>query len=639
MDDGHPVPIDVLDEMILMARSELLPTNSLPLIELTRTRFSADGKGVAWDLAYPAAAKTMTVQVRAEDIYAMASDDVRAMAAAETSEDSDVREGVHPLNVICYASAKACRGGADEPWRPHQFGNAWPPGEAAMDVQLDRYRWLDSDDEINRNLENGRDVLVCGNTGSGKTTAATRRASDWIRAERGLVWLDLTDPLDTDESVLFTLLSMPKTAAVLVVVDNIQANISAARGVFDLVLELRKRLGLQLKVLATGSHSAARQEPPLSSTGLARVILKGQDLIEEILEGYNLPASETRQIQELAEDDAALARLAINVWQQYRQIPRGPEFAHLVAEQMGADAISPGARQLLYKLACLSLFEIELGRQHVVSGERPALRELRDAGLVSVNSDSFTIGARSVGRLLVQHASLAWANAGALPTPDRVVYNFLQRAGTEQIKATLDMLDRDTLTSSKATYKSLPGAWGTLRFLAGSLAYQVRADPTWQDSVASAAFACIALIEMDRPDAWARSAEFVRSRWSIGSDDELPCWVDEPSADLDAFKRMRERMKEEQQRISIDSQSGICTVEDLDAEKACRMWMLGVLLSFEAKAPDHDPVKLDRLIRIAERQINTGEFYPRHAPWVTAQIVSIQGLQGDCAARHAVAGA
>ena len=605
-EDNAEAAIPLLGEIISVTRRTLIPDPILPLIELDVHIYprvgESDPAAIEWSFSEPSQGAVTKACLRVEDL--------RAMVLA----DEDV------LGFASYALASECRGQANEAWHPHRFGSARPPEDSVIDNRLNHYKHMESNEEIANHLQNHRDVLVYGEDGAGKTTAATQGASEWVLAGRGLIWLDLTDPDDNDESVAYAMLGMPRLQPpVLVVVENVQANLSAARRVLDLVRQLRARLSIPIRILATGSPAVARQD---LHPGLTPVPADGHALVREILRDVDdMPPDQKTRVQRLADGDAAIAGIAITMWREHRDLPEAGRFADRVAVKVDADTVGPDARSLLYKLACLALFEIELGQREIAPAEHAALEELKNAGLVQTNDESYTIGPRSLGRLLVQHAHRAWSEGAALPTPDLVAYDYLQRAGAAQIKATLDKLDLLPVNRDAQTRTGLASVWGALRLLGDSLARRVTEDPRWGDEAASAAFASLALIELDRPDAWRRSAEFVRTRWSCDNDSELPFWVGEPTADLEAFERMRDLMVAEHELIAAESPGNGAPFKPIDPQRACRSWMLGVLLSLEAKAPDRDRDRMNQLIQIAQATIEGGAFYPREAPWVTAQVV------------------
>jgi hypothetical protein len=595
--------VDALLHLVQIDRHAAAAADTSPLINLTVTpEYPADEKSdvIVWKASGPSANSILTIPLRLEDLRVAALNEERI------------------LNVLAFAMAAQCRGEDGHSWHPHRFGDASPPPVSVVEERLAGYKYLDIDDEIRSYLENGRDVLLVGRLGAGKTTAATSQADHWTGTGGGLIWLDLTDPYDCDESVAYALLSMHRAAGVLLVVDNVQANVSAARGVLDLARQLRVNLGMPMVVLATGSPVVA-QVPELSSTQLTRVNADGRVVVRALLDDVDgMSAGDRVRIERVAGGDVFLARIALDL----DHIPESREFADLVARRLYIDRLGNDARRLLYRLSCLSLFEIEVSIKHFPFPlEATSLQELITSSLVHRNDESYTVGPRSLGRLLVQYIYSTAAGGAPLRDPARVTYEYLQRAGATQIKATLDKLDLLPFSGEgPGTYIGIASVWGALSFLGDSLENRVRADPTWGDEVSSAAFAGLAMVELGRNDAWQACADLVRSRWSYDRDDELPCWVGTPSADLEAFQRMSDLMQAEYELISTE-QGNSQPFEPLDAERACRTWMLGVLLQFEAKAPIRDYSRLDRLFRIAQKTIEGGAFYPAQAPWVTAQVV------------------
>jgi hypothetical protein len=593
--------VAILSRMVTGALGGAAGPDIPPLLEVRTEFFPADEQNSAaavWHISGPPAGDGMDLRLPLPDLRLMAE------------------HGETVLRSLTYALTATCRRQTDRPWSPHVFGRAHPPEAAEIDRRLDQHQRLPEDDTIEQLLESAFDVLVYGKVGVGKTMTATWHAVRYLDRNDGLVWLDLTDPFDGDESVAYALLTMRRRPATLVVIDNVQANVSAARSVFDLVCQLRANLRLNLVVLATGSPDMARPERMLSSTHLVPVPIDDNSVVQALFNDADLPAADREQIKELSDGDSYLTTKALELWRRLERPPVVDEIVAHVAAQIGVDSVGSEARRTLYRLACLSLFEIEMP----VRTGSPELDELQEAGLVRLNDESYSIGPRSLAKLLVRH--IKGREQEPLPSPDRVVYQYLQRSGAAQIKATLDRLDILSFgPGGVADPKGLAGAWGALGFLGDSLARRVYQDPTWGDEVASAAFAGIALAYLGKFNAWRRCAEFVRGRWTYDDTGELPTWVEKPSADLDSFQRMQELMVQQRKAVIVGSPEGGVNGTPLDAEIACRGWMLGVLLSFEATALDRDQERVHRLRRIAQTTIEAGALTSPQVPWVTAQVV------------------
>jgi hypothetical protein len=534
------------------------------------------------------------------------------------ADDDDAYIGV--LDSFAYALAAECCGQAGRPRREERFGDTLPPRH-----DLDGYRRIAYHAQIEGRLGGLDDILLHGEVGTGKTMTALAQADSWANEGGGLIWLDLTNPHDCDESVAYALLTMRHRQKILVVIDNVQASVSSARGVFSLVRRLRTDLRLQIVVLATGSSAVAKVTPPLATVEPILIHTQGHNVVSAILNGSDgLTRQHQDQIRTLADGNAFVARIAIDLLHVHGRVPGDDEFAELAAEQLRVDTVPPAAQLLLYKLACLSLVEIEARRRcSLLVGAQSALKELVEANLVHLNDESYTVGHRSLAKLLVRHGHRAWRYNGQLPSPDRVAFDYLQRADDAQIKATLEWLDLLPFAGENphSDAKRLANAWGALESLGNLLARRVRDDPTCGDEVTSAAFAAIAFVHLDRREAWERTAEFIRDRVIYDSDTELPRWIGAPPADLEAFIRIQQLIEAERRAVEANLPGAEPDTPPFDPEIACRAWLLGVLLSFEAKALDYQRERVTRLRRIAESHIDGGAFELRIVPWITAQIV------------------
>jgi hypothetical protein len=633
-DGGHQRAVTVLHSMVTAARRSI-PIAEEPLLDLSVTVEPPDEQHqsalICWHVA---GSQEGGVKAR------LLLDDLSTHAAELQACPEGHQEA---LGLVGFALAAACRGPVPMHWEPHEVGDTALPDSPEPGLCA-----LSSEETVDAHLQNGRDVLLYGDVGSGKTTTAMTQASRFAADECKVIWLDLTQPHDCDESVALALLNMERRERILLVIDDVQANLSAARGIFDLVVQLRRNLGIPLVVLATGAPVINEIEPPVCSTRLEPVLADGHALVGSILddqESLDNRDDVKEQITRLAGGDAYLARIALDSWRKRDRVPDRDQLADLVLAQFHANTLRPEARLLLYDLACLSACEIPVGKQQVtlLPPERTALPELIDTRLVQLSDESYSIRNRSLARLLVVHGPPSTSEATP-PRPAAFAYEYLKRAGYTRIMAMLDKLDLllfEQVGRKHRSATSLASAWKALGLIGDSLAHRVTQDPTWGDEVASAAFAGMALAKLGPRDAWQRCANFIRDRWRYDSDEELPRWApaDHPSADLKTFEEMRDMLERDDARPTGGQQHAH---RPIDAEIACRTWMLGLLLCFEALAPEADkqPARIERLSRIADHVIAGGTCYPREAPGVTAQV--IQGLclagrsyQGHQAVRNA----
>ena len=493
-------------------------------------------------------------------------------------------------------------------WRPHRIGNGKPPSADQMALPGSAhsawYRAPARDGYIAACLEGDTDVLLTGPPGSGKTTSVKAVAARLRAAGHGLVWLNLTDPADGVESLLVTLLTAPAREVYLVVVDNVQANVSAGRDVFPVVQWLRARLGLRLRVLATGWESIERADLGLPAE-LRRVQASGDDVISLLLDEVDEPARPP--ILALAGGDLVLAGAALGF---YRRQGRPPDFDELVAAAgaaAGADRITGAeTRQWLYWFACLGMFEINIPVEYCERNvPAPVLRELRALDLVQPDDESLTVVHRALADLLVRYATRQpdWSGLHLAP-PSRVAFDYLQKAGLQQMYPLLEKLDIVSGPGPEgAPSRRLVSMWRDLNLLGDLMSHHVDStDPLFGDDIGAAVDAGIALAGLDLTYPWELVAKHVRDQLSA-TDWEPPT----------AFAETLLRREPSTYVVSA---------------RWRRTYSLGLSLDFEGAATSPDPY---RQIALAEQACATadahGAFYPHRFPSGTARILI--GLSHD----------
>jgi len=397
-------------------------------------------------------------------------------------------------------------------WHPHRIGNARPPSPEDMAAWIARSRPLARDARLEALLADGRDALLVGPPGSGKTTSALRVASRLYARGSGLVWLDLTDPADGVESLLMTLLTAPARPTCVVVVENLQANVSAGAELYPMVDWLRRRLGLKLSVLATGWESVRNAQLNLPPA-IRWLHARGDDVLSLLVE--DVGEQDRPSIMSLARGDLVLAEAALAFYRRHGRVPDGEEMVATAGTMAGADRLAddPEARRWLYWFACLGMFEIGVPRgdcERILP--RSVLDTLQSRGLLHKDDESMSVGHRSLADLLVQYAvsrQPEWSEQELQP-PSQVAFEYLQHASTRQIHALLEKLDLVAADGSGSA-RLLAAEWRLLGILGEMVAHHVEnVVPIFGGDVEACVDAGIALAALGLEYPWELTAKVVR---------------------------------------------------------------------------------------------------------------------------------
>lgn len=490
-------------------------------------------------------------------------------------------------------------------------------------------------------------VLIDGRTGSGKSTQArTWAARSYNEHDAGVIALDLIDPADGPASVMQALLILPSRPRYHVTMESIDANPGRAHETFNLIKRLREEAGLAISVLATGwldYEEGDARLPFLVDHNVSVVKSHPQPLFEAFLAGHALTSGQLAQVKALCgegEDLVLGRRMREFLDANASRPPTGDEFVEHVAQKLGLDEFEGDElRKALYHFACLGMFEIDVPRSHAEHLFREHITTLTSRKLIEPFDTSYRVPSSSVARLIAQYAYSRWNNGMKLEHPGEYAVRILKSAGEAQIKATLDrlkLINRRSGIGGRAS-ELITSCWVKRQELIQRLGTYVTREPEWQHNAASAAFAAIAMARLDMPLRWPDSAEFVRRSWNYGSGSELPIWQDERTNEAEDFTLMQTHMKKEDERRAEQEETAWpywLRGEGIDLVKAHCTWMLGVLLCFEAAAPDDEQdteaVRNRLLPATRGAQEATGTFYPSRIPWVTARV-----LIGLCEAGYA----
>ncbi|HEX8343761.1 MAG TPA: hypothetical protein VF657_03305 [Actinoplanes sp.] len=506
-----------------------------------------------------------------------------------------------------------------------------PSDESEQDVAqtiadlLVWHRLTTADARIDRALGDRHDVLLVGKHGSGKSATVAARAEAFHAAGNGVVWLDLANPSAGPHTVFHRFLTAEESAAYLVVVDGVQANIPVLEDVFLAANELRERYGVPLTVLATGLTTLVQRLPRLF-TGFRRVVAEPAEIVEALITAMRLAAADENRVRRLADNDLLIARMVVAFHTEHGRIPTRADLE--AAHTSGID--DPKVREAVYWFASLGFFQIDVtsaAAQRRFGDDPATLPMLLDRSLIVNNNGRYSAGPRSRAALVLNHALRRWNAERLWGTPPDLAWRHLQVAGETAVRATLDRLDligagAEAESVMDASTRYLLAAWDRVNQLERQIARECAHDATWNNDAGAAIFAGLAMAMLHRREAWDAVAAFVRGTWRCDDPRELPRADPAPTAERRDFPMIKDAMAIEDRTPERSAGELDEPAADIDIDRFHRSWMLGMLLCFEGSALRDDPDRVHRLQDIAQRQQNTeGFFYPRRVPWVTARII------------------
>ncbi|WP_436523045.1 hypothetical protein [Actinoplanes sp. HUAS TT8] len=540
---------------------------------------------------------------------------------------------IDPLGLLAYALM------SPEPlpvtWRPKPIGQALAPTLEQWRQSHQRiYRLTPAADQVQRALKFGKDILVVGDPGSGRSALAANFAHQAEINERGVIWLNFTDPDDGPESVLVTLFQAARNDSFLLVIDDMQANLPVLKALFGCIRTLREDFGLTIQVLATSWRAMTDLlDQGESAITLQTIGIDGADTITLMLDEHNGEFSEEvrRDIRDLADGDVHTAASAIEFRVHNARVPSEAE----LQEQYTANVAPGRQRAALYHLASLGFFGESLPEGEARSLFGDEVEAFQRRGVVHRTDDAFTLGPRRRAGLIIRYALEHWIEAqGPENRPENIVWQHLQAGGDARLKATLSRIDHFRSPGRlrvESLYLKLSREM--LEYLRFWLEQSTEEDPAWGDNLGAAVFAAMALTRLHRDEEWLRIATKIRERWRYDDPAQLTLEpIGANTEDFADFEEIAEQMRGEDELYGkAGHPSGMSWQEfDAEKEKAYRNWALGLLLGLEGTAPlqYRDDNRIQHLVRMAARaQQRRGHFFPARVPWVTARIV-----QGLCSA-------
>lgn len=479
---------------------------------------------------------------------------------------------------------------------------------------------LPRDSQILDRLQLDEIVALVGASASGKTFSAVHVATNLGSFGWSVSFADIGNPACGLDLVLLQLMLTPRRSAGkhLFVLDNIQGNPGLARACLNTVAHLSAlQPGVWSALILTWPSGLPLVKEALPAT---RVIqCAGEEVLNTLTRSLVAGTDVLDSIRALSAGDALIARLAIDYFDRQDALPGAPELANAAFREITrGKPVSDQAVALLYEIAVLGQFEVDVAASYAARNDPDALRELIELGVVRPYGSFVAIGHRTLAALVAAHAG---TQVGQVAGPVQIVVSYLKAAGEAQLVATLERLDLAKLTSGARDQHGsafLAAAWQSARALTRYVSQQTRADPTWGNNIASAIFAAEPLARFDVA-AWELLAEFVRSSWTITTG-SLPVPSGHPTTERIDFDEIGKRMVEEDERATANAHA--MPGSQIDLDKTHRTWMLGLLLGFEANAPVRQPERIETLIASASAtQDADGWFYPPRIPWVTARVL------------------
>ncbi|WP_159104696.1 hypothetical protein [Plantactinospora sp. BB1] len=529
-----------------------------------------------------------------------------------------------PLELL--ASALVAPKPLADTWRPKRIGQALPPSGDQLLARREMYRLTPAAEEVDSNLNTGHHVLVTGDHGSGRSALAAHFATKYLNDNRGVIWLNLSDPADGPESVAAALLQLERLRDYLLVIDGLHANIPAAWSVFDYVKRIRQTFGVVVQVLATGWTSVGRVvERGEQILDLHQVRLDATATIRQMLADATFLDNDARlKITKLAGQDVHIAKSALDFYEAYRRCPTELD---LQQEYTGGTE-DPMEQRALYHLACLGVLGLAMASREADQRFDGRPERLHGRNLVHRTDDAYTIGPRRRAQLVVEHALKHWTSE-CYAEPEDIIWRHLQAGGARAIRATLSRLDQIVSPDSlrdESLY--LLSTWDLLEQLASYLERKIDEDPTWGDSLGAAVFAATALTRL-RPDdteRWRKIAEPIRNRWQYENPEQrYPIPVGGTTDDFTDFTvHIAEAMRREDEILAQAGNPPEQPADQIDQMVAYQNWVLGLLLGLESSAPAdfRDTTRIKQLVAMAERaQEPAGSYYPGRVPWVTARVL------------------
>jgi hypothetical protein len=461
-------------------------------------------------------------------------------------------------------------------------------------------------------------AAVVGPSSSGKSVLCRQVEQSWQAAGHSVRSVNLSRPGISWLGLAFAttmLVAESREAEALLILDDVQSAPTTAEAFLAFWRSCEPPATLLLSAWPDASHVIDRTVPEE-----AQVRIDGASTATQIVGQTQAPWDARLALLQLASGDALVADVAARFYVAERRVPSEREIAQLAYRSIAPDTLDEPQLRALYLCACLATFEIDLELIYVPAAYRAAINELAHRGILKTTDPYLHLGHKSFARLVALHLLENEPVVAEEPVPAEIAVSYLRAAGPAQTKQTLDRLDLVSVAATDDQFGAafLARCWNSLRVLAKFASKQTATDRTWGDDVASATFAGEAFAALGMLEEWRATAAYVRARWIVPNDSDLPHTESETN-ELDDFNEILKRMAIEDEQ---DPNAYTLHAGDVDRDRFHKSWVLGLLLGFEGSALEPDSERRARLLAIAAaNQLPNGAFYPDRVPWVTARVI------------------
>jgi hypothetical protein len=487
--------------------------------------------------------------------------------------------------------------------------------------------WTDHTSRLLASTRRSRVTKVYGDSSSGKSTALHQvmRALAGDGGEVYLVDFNDADRRISDVVAAFARLILSENKLVTVCFDNCQSNIEAFTIGSSPFVEIFMSLP-NARLVCVSWPDAANQIDKIFPAA-EQLWFRGESLIGEIYAEH--ASSDTIPlIRDLSHGDVLIAGRLLEYLRGHSKPPTFRQLQAIVYEHIVSDqSLSQEGIVALYHATCLGQFEIQCTEGYLSGLTRAGFDELREFRLLRQAGEFFSVGHKTLCALICGYASRLLGQLGVLhQTPTDVALSYLRYAGERQLLAVLKRVSLRTIQTenkqSRDETRLLLEGWAAIELLSRRLSAEVERDASWGDNIASAVW-CAEALSLTNPGAWDAQANYIRTRWSYVGPELTPLPIGAPTQERLDFDQIQERMaKQEAQGSAILKLDGHERAHQLNLDRFHRTWVLGVLLGFEARAPDRDWKRIEALLKSsASMQLDDGAFYPRRVSWVTARVL------------------